>query len=979
MSEPAAVTQEVERVIEAADRGLQVNDLTAIAADYADRVSTLNKRVARCVSLLRKGLISEAVHLAELPPAVLDEAVSLTLNRPDEWRELCLSEGLDPVLIDETGVIEIDEAFAHHAGLADLLRKHRLMTLGRQPLHRRIPILRRLTQVDSENFVWGEDLEAAERARHKEIANEARRAASQGDKAGLRRLMQECEQVWLVSPPAEIKELVSSCLAQELHRRAAESLPQLRESLSRALDHGDRAGVSLALQQWAKCRSRLQTPLDPGDAALIERAERWVVDADEREAADAAWTSALLALEVSLDDRRPFEEVEQRWNEVLKHERSVPQVLKTRFLSRSDEAKLGSSRRFRLVMLGSLAAVVVCGAGVAVAITWLNEARTLDRWVTQVESAIAADEWPEGQRLLNRLEEQDPEMWSQPAIQRLATTVAEGGEADRRRREIFEQAVAAVRQRDDDGLDLAALEEARAHAVSAEEKRIVAQIDAEIAADEAERQQQADARFVELISDVRARYAAWQKNNDAGSAGIQALRDIESDLSDAMLQSGASANLIASAEPLVLSVRQILGDYQETRSQEQKLEAALRRIEVNATSATGLVDALEQFTSEMPGHRYADDFERVLSLSNSLHELTRWSSVARGMERVLVNDPDEAERRIKMIDTFLGSAPNGAPVLGRLADYRAYLQTAITALRPGAGNRSQIAQLTALAKGPAVSDLWYLDMVDGQRLYLKSPRVRAPFANHLDLPTVTSLEQVVGSEPTRRKLLPANKVLPRFFPQGSETPVPEITPQSLLGRKLRSLVKDPSVPWEVRPFEAYRMVLEAEDVDPILRGTLADFLAEMAVTSGWPKIEDASRVASSFGDLHLDVAWMDPEDRDADRSRSRVAAILDDAPRFESIRATLDAWVEETSSALSPKRLVGVVWQDDKGVRVVAPTPNKEYHRNLSVLQRNGNQLELDSLDIDRDSDQPAPSLLAGYPMAMPIFAAEDDQWERAE
>ncbi len=141
---------------------------------YSEKVQLINRRLDGCISFLRQGLTSEAIHEAEIDPPVLQEAAALDFPERESWRAVC-GEILPSVpQIDAQKVIELDEAFPKHAEIAKLLRSHRRLALSRYPLERRIKVLRKLAQSDSGNPIWREDLLTFERARHRELLRAAK-------------------------------------------------------------------------------------------------------------------------------------------------------------------------------------------------------------------------------------------------------------------------------------------------------------------------------------------------------------------------------------------------------------------------------------------------------------------------------------------------------------------------------------------------------------------------------------------------------------------------------------------------------------------------------------------------------------------------------------------------------------------------------------------------------------------------------------
>ena len=73
----------------------QVTDQVVRAAEeFAALCVSANERLRQCSTFLQQGLRSEAIHLAEQPPNLLDLVAALDLPDPEAWAEYCQNNGL---------------------------------------------------------------------------------------------------------------------------------------------------------------------------------------------------------------------------------------------------------------------------------------------------------------------------------------------------------------------------------------------------------------------------------------------------------------------------------------------------------------------------------------------------------------------------------------------------------------------------------------------------------------------------------------------------------------------------------------------------------------------------------------------------------------------------------------------------------------------------------------------------------------------
>ena len=141
---------------------------------------------------------SEAVHLAECQPRLLELAEALRLPDPVVWTRACMAHGLPPppeLLTD--GLDHIEEAFGIERTLEPLLARHRLLALAQSPIKNRQEVLRAVLEQDPQNPSWDEGLRLLDVARFKELRAEAKIAFRAHDRAALEKLANELE----VHPP----------------------------------------------------------------------------------------------------------------------------------------------------------------------------------------------------------------------------------------------------------------------------------------------------------------------------------------------------------------------------------------------------------------------------------------------------------------------------------------------------------------------------------------------------------------------------------------------------------------------------------------------------------------------------------------------------------------------------------------------------------------------------------------------------------
>ena len=96
-------------------------------------------------TFLGQGLRSEAIHMADEQPNLMDLVAALDLPDPDAWAEFCQQSDLPvppPLQMDRAA--QLNEAYAQDQPMEHLLSRHRLLALSRAPIAQRLEVLRQM-------------------------------------------------------------------------------------------------------------------------------------------------------------------------------------------------------------------------------------------------------------------------------------------------------------------------------------------------------------------------------------------------------------------------------------------------------------------------------------------------------------------------------------------------------------------------------------------------------------------------------------------------------------------------------------------------------------------------------------------------------------------------------------------------------------------------------------------------------------------
>jgi len=369
MADYQQIADRVRAFVAGADQTRSAS-LADLAASYAQLCQETNDRLRRCVDYLRRGLRSEAIHLADAPPSVLDMVATLDIPQIAEWEQVCAAYELErPSRIIVDAAQELNEAYAQFEPLRPLLTAHRRLALERAPLHQRLSSIRALADADPGTSHWAEDQELFETARLRElrtVADAAIRSQEIGRIDGL--AAELTEQKWRVAVPRDITEsiLQNSKRIHGVQVAAAlrAGLPEMRSILqSGAIDKAKKL-----LSKWQKSIDRYAVSLPADAAATVEELRQFVSSHADLQSLQAAFAEKSATLRTLIDHQAPAETLTSHYRELQSVGLPIPEELEGSYrslLGRLQRSSRFEERGIQLIVV-TVAVAVVAGAAVAI-------------------------------------------------------------------------------------------------------------------------------------------------------------------------------------------------------------------------------------------------------------------------------------------------------------------------------------------------------------------------------------------------------------------------------------------------------------------------------------------------------------------------------------------------------------------------------------------------------------------------------------
>jgi len=628
------------------DSGAQEPDaeVQGAARYYADLCAKVNERLGQCELYLNQGMRTEAIHLAETQPPLMEAAAALHFRGAEAWREFCVEKGLPvPPLVAAEVVSRLNDAYMREDSLAALMTTYRRAV--RQGTSReKIRLLRQLVKLEPENVHWREDLTELEKARHRELAEEVRSAITANDTKSLELLLREVEsRSWSVAPPPDVTERLKRYLGGLRRKTALAKGRKIAEEVWAAYAALDFVSTQRALHKWRDlCDTGYFFPLAEMNAQVSEAAE-WVHSELKKRAADRSFRKAVAALESALDRKLPLEQMEQYVYAVNQFSREIPEALRQRVERALNDARLSAQRQFRL----KAAAIIILVAALVIPlfffVRFARRQATRNEWIGRIDAARSAGDFQAAKGLLEQLRRRNPDLYGEALFQQRLLLVDKESTEFIKRHADFERAMKELEEIEAAGFPadrptgiLQRMAKRLAH-TDKEKLRLADWRDA-LQEHQTRMQSKADANFIELVTQSASRLKKLSEMNPEAANGAYAtvLESIDKDLRSVGALPNVSQSLKDQLPPLQQKYQVCAAKLKKARQRLAKKLLMLEKINQALPDLDKYQSGIKAFIKQFPAQPESARFADLLVACRFGRELTRSSNWPVNNDKVMI-------------------------------------------------------------------------------------------------------------------------------------------------------------------------------------------------------------------------------------------------------------------------------------------------------------------------------------------------------
>jgi hypothetical protein len=205
------------------------DELADLAAEYAGLCREANERLRRCGQYLRRGMRSEAVHLADCLPPLAEIVRCLQFPETEQWAAACHAAGMPAAAPLQAAELDnLESARAQEQVLQYWVARQRILALARAPVRERLSLARAIAEKDPDSPCWQSNIRDLESARLPEMHLEAKQAFRERNANALETAVAELTgHAWLTSVPDDLRRGLEAALKKVRHDAAMVELKGL--------------------------------------------------------------------------------------------------------------------------------------------------------------------------------------------------------------------------------------------------------------------------------------------------------------------------------------------------------------------------------------------------------------------------------------------------------------------------------------------------------------------------------------------------------------------------------------------------------------------------------------------------------------------------------------------------------------------------------------------------------------------------------
>jgi hypothetical protein len=870
-------------------------EIEILAQEFARHCREANERLRECQNYLRKGLRSEAIHLAEKHPMLLDMFSALDFLELPDWRIACATLSLTaPPHLSLEAAQALSDAYAEESPLQTLLTAHRMLNLAQAPLESRVKILRKIAAADAATLFWGDDLEALEQLRLAEIEAQARDAERREELGWLESLVNEVrDSNWSISVPVLFKKKMDESLERLTNKTGEKMLRAMLPRLDSAYSAMNLTESIAVLSQWDHivkvCKQHLPSELLNHATAIRE----WVAQEELKAATQKEFEEACIELQAGLDRDLPTIDLEKRFLATTRFSYEIPSDLERRYQQRMSDRNAASRRRHQLT-LGAIAAAVVAILVISGIIYYQSTYNSnVKRWVDAAQDAEFAvssnGDLQRGISIKESIKKEGNRYLANPdllgATARLDTAI----EAERKRDAAFKAKLAQL-QGGGKIADEATLKVASALALRSDEKSAIQIIQDDFAQAQEAKRHQADQQFMDAAAALRTTMIKQLTPAQSQTDRTEYLRELAS--CDATLKDLENRSDVTEStrQSITSTLRALLKQAAATLTAAEQDRQMIQAVADSNSSALNQT-TIKDYLNSLPLGSKRDSFTAAQLRGQGDADVEAWNTlVSTWVVKSVPQNENAATSRVREIEKYIADHPK-SPLLLHITAYRDFMKRGLDAVaEDGVWNRTLVRQMSS----DLYRKLFIIETKTGKAYY--TPEVPDFKVDMID----QSFDAYLSPDLAATKKVHLAKAEGAVMQPGSTFEPPK-SPQMIAAEKVRDSIRHMTFDqWPYIGLTAFE-TFEQSKCHPVVRASTLLRISQLnQETLDWAIGKKLDAAIKQLADLKLDdLHWLDPNDQPSSAILANIDTAVRNLPTADELRKLVQSQLSTIEAPLS--------------------------------------------------------------------------------
>lgn len=366
------------------------HDPLLVATTYAGQTQVVNERLKKCLALIKKNMVPQAIEEASYDPHLIDLCNEMSGTIPDAWRKLCKEKGW-PVHADINmeAFNELMNSFSMESTMEPLLRQLRRAN-NQGHIGQCVAILRDIVKKDPNNPEWKSDLAEFETVYLDKIKQDIEEFRQEKNVNGVARLIVELKQQWSIPTDSISVQEMENFIESQYRENLVQEEQEIAGKIGISFQSGNVEALGDAIAAYNNLGKNRYFKPDPSLQVIYANALHWYEQQLKAIEIQKNYDSKIVQINDRIA-RSSHEGIKSLWEELQRFPFPVPEELEPDVMMLIRKEQRAKIRRQRKKQMGYVMILLFAMVCIFFAATWNYHRQIKNRLVADLDDAVALE------------------------------------------------------------------------------------------------------------------------------------------------------------------------------------------------------------------------------------------------------------------------------------------------------------------------------------------------------------------------------------------------------------------------------------------------------------------------------------------------------------------------------------------------------------------------------------------------------------